>query len=447
MDHTVFFADSRLGAIREEQRSLTQTASTTAAAPPAGQVVGIEAKNQPADSTTNKHPTNEAVEATQAIDSAAPDASGDKSTSISNEVDIAPTHDTTPAKAVPKPALGKDPASLPLPPDTDAPDTALTHDITPAKAVPKPELDKDPASLPLPPDADAPPPVPEKNATVTNKPTSTSETSTSPSQMLPPTKAEDTNETDEPPAPPTKPEAPAPATENVDSKKADAVEEGPKPQSGADSTEPDAVEEGPKPQPGADGDGGTVDERSTAQDGDGKADGVTKPTLRLDRVRELSTASVMSASSTPGTPADEIVSSAVDEEEGGAPEQAGTSSKSKKKKRRGKNKNNRGEKNSPRPPSGKTASNADDLIVQDTKPPVVATTTLVDIPGGEGEGELVEKVPSGEEDAPVMVDKADSSGEDSAVIVHVEKPQARAEAEKTAEDTGSDEWAEFNLAD
>ena len=47
----------------------------------------------------------------------------------------------------------------------------------------------------------------------------------------------------------------------------------------------------------------------------------------------------------------------------------------------------------------------------------------------------------GEEDAPVMVEKADSGGEDSVVIV--EKPRAGAEGEKIRNDTGSDEWADF----
>jgi len=49
-------------------------------------------------------------------------------------------------------------------------------------------------------------------------------------------------------------------------------------------------------------------------------------------------------------------------------------------------------------------------------------------------------VTSGEEDAPVIVDKADSSGEDSAV--KVEMPQA--EEGKTADgDSASDEWLDW----
>ena len=357
-------------------------------------MAGNEAKNQTADLDviTNRQPTHDSVEATPATDKAAPDASGDKSTSVSNEVDTAPAQET--------------------------------HETTPAKAVPEPELGEDPAPNPPPTDASAPPPVPEKETAATNKPTSTSEeTSASPSQIAEPSppKVEDANETEEPSAQPTEPEAPA--TENADSSKPDAVEEVPKPQS--------------------DGDGRAVDEGSATQDGDGKANGAaTKLTLRTDRVRELSTASMMSSSSSaPGTPAEEVASSAVDEEEVGTPDQPGTSAKSKKKKKKKKNK---GEKNSPRPPSGGTVSNADNSTVQDCNPPVVATTPPADIPNhegeGDGDGELVEKVASGDEDTPVMVDKVDSSGDDSAVVVA--RPQTEEVVKAVDGDSASvaDEW-------
>ena len=392
------------GAIGEDKHSQAQTASATAAAPSAGQVAGnearsqAEAKNQPADVITNEQSTHDDVEATQATGKAATDASGDKSTSVSNEVDTAPTQETTPAKAVPEAERGDDPAPRPL--STSA---------------------------------SPPPPVPDKDTAVSNKPTPTSEeTSASPSQTAEPApaKVEDANETEEHSVQPTEPEAHA--TENADSSKLDAVEEGLKPQSGVD------------------GDSRAVDEGPARQDGDGKPDGATKLTLRTDRVRELSTASIMSASSsTPGTPAEEVASSAVDDEKGGAPGQAGTLTKNQKKrereKERKKNKNkNKGEKNSPHPPSAETVHNADDSTIQDRNPPVVATIPPVDIPNGEGEGELVEKVESNEEDAPVLVDNVDSSGEDSAV--KVERPEA--ETGKTADaadgdSTGSDEWPEW----
>jgi hypothetical protein len=100
----------------------------------------------------------------------------------------------------------------------------------------------------------------------------------------------------------------------------------------------------------------------------------------------------------------------------------------------------KGEKNSPRPPSGEAVKDANNSTVQDPKP---VATAPVDIPSGEGDGELVEKVDSGGGDGDgEPVEKVDSGGEDSAVMV--EKPQA--DAVKTADDAGSagsDEWAEF----
>ena len=358
----------------------------TVAAPSAGQVAGNEVKNLPADVTTNKQPTHDTVEATQIIDNAVPDASGDKSTSVSNTVDIAPTQETTPAKAVPDPELGEGPAA-PSPPSTDA---------------------------------SAPPPLPEKDAAVTNGPTTPTpdETSASPSQTAEPapTEVEDVNKTEEPPAQPTEP-----GTEN------------------ADSSQVDAVEDGPKPQSGGDGDDRAVGEGSAKQNDDGKANGGTKLTLHTDRVREMSTASIMTASSsTPGTPAEELASSAVDEEESGTP----TLTKSQKKKLRRKLNKNKGEKNSPHTPSAETVRNTDNSTIQDRKFPIVATTAPVDIPGGEGDGELVEKEASGEEDAPVIVEKGDIGEEDSAV--KVKKPPA--EAGKTADgsgDSSTDEWLDW----
>jgi hypothetical protein len=334
----------------------------------------------------NKQATHEVVEATQATDKAAPDASGDKSTSVSNEGDTAKTQETTPTTAVPEPELSENPTP---PPPTDA---------------------------------SAPPPVPEKDTTVTNEPTPASEeTSASPSQTAEPapTKVEDANKTEEPEAQPTEPEAPA--TENADSSKLDTVEEGSKPQSSD-----------------ADGDNYAVDEGSATRHDGAKADAVTKLTLR---VRELSTASIMSASSsTPGTPAEDVASSAVDDDDDGAPEQGGTSSKSKRKKNKGKKKKNKGEKNSPHPPSAEPVRNTDNSTIQDRNPPAVATTTPVDIPTVEDEGELVEKEASGGEDSPVIVDKVDSSGEEGSTV-KVERPQGEAgKAVDASGDSSTDEW-------
>lgn len=377
--------------IGEDKHGQVQTASATAATPSAEQVIGNEDKNQSADVIANKQPTHNDVEATQATDKATPDASG---ASVSNEVDTAKTQETTPTKAIPEPELGEDPTPSPPPPD-----------------------------------APAPPPVPEKDTTATNEPPSTSEeTSASPSHTADPapTKVEDANKTEEPSAQPTEPEAPA--TEKADGAKSDAVEEAPKPQSDAD------------------GDNHAVGEGSATRDDDGKADAATtKLTLLTDRVRELSTASIMSASSSaPGTPAEDVASSAVDDEEDVAPEQGGPSSKSKKKKSKSKKKKNKGEKNSPHPPSAETVRHTDNSTIQDRNPPPVAITAPVDIPIVDGEGELVEKEASGEEDSPVIVDKVDSSGEEGSAV-KVERPQGEAgKAADASGDSSTDEWFSWN---
>ena len=360
------------------------------AAPSSAQVAGNEVKNLPADVTTNRQPTHDTVEATQATDKVVPDASGDKSTSVSNEVDTAPTQETTPTKAVPESEHAEDPA--PHPPSRNA---------------------------------SAPPPVPEKETAVPNKPPLTAdETSASPSQAAEPapTKVEgDANKTEEPSVQPTEQ---APATENADSLKLEVVEEGPKPQSGVE------------------GDNSAVDEGSATQDGDGKPNGGTKLTLHTDRVREMSTASIMTASSsTPGTPAEEVASSAVDEESG-APGRAGPLSRSQKKKLKKKLK--KGEKNSPHTPSAETLRNMDNSTIQNHKPPVVATPAPADIPGGEGDGELVEKDPCGEEDSPVIVDRVDNEGKDPAV--KVEPPLGETgKAVDASGDSSTDEWMDFNM--
>ena len=387
IDQTVFLADSLSGAGKHNQ---AQTTPVIAAAPPAGQVA---TKDQPADVIIKKPSTSDAQETTQAIDRADPNSSGDKSTSNSSEVDKAPTDQTTPAKSAAEPKLGEDQALLPPPPTA-----------TPS-----------------------PPPPPEKDATAINKPTPTSEeASVSPAQPAEsePSKGEDADKSSEPPAPPSKSEGPAAAA---------AAAKG-------DSSEPGASKEESAPQSGANGESHANDEGSAAaQDDDGKPEGATKPVLRLDRIRELSTATSMSGtSSAPGTPAEETASSAVEgEEDGGAPGSAGPLSKSKKKRERERERKKakkKGEKNSPRPPSKETVNVVDNSPVQERKP---VATAPVDIPKGEGEGELVEKVDSGEDSA-VIVDKVES-GEEAAVMV--EKPQA--DAGKTADDTGSDGWPDW----
>ena len=163
-------------------------------------------------------------------------------------------------------------------------------------------------------------------------------------------------------------------------------------------------------------------EGSTAPQGeDAKPEKPPKLTLPTVRVCQLSTTTEMSPSSVE-TPADEAGSSAVEvEEEGGAGEWGIPSKPNKKKKPR----KMKGE-NSPRSSSGATVNDVDNPIEQDLKP---VTSDPVDVPGGEGDG--------------ILVDKADSSSEDSAVFM--DAPLAEVEVEKVADanTSGSDEWNDW----
>jgi hypothetical protein len=139
------------------------------------------------------------------------------------------------------------------------------------------------------------------------------------------------------------------------------------------------------------------------------------------------------SSSSAESPADDTGSPAVEAEEDGGAGEPGTPGKPKKKK---KPRKRRGEKNSPRPASGATGNDVDNPIEQDPKPvipPVIPDPDPVDVPGGEGDG--------------VLIDKADSSGEDSAVFVDApqDAPQAETGVEKAADATasGSDEWNDW----
>ncbi|KAI0300454.1 hypothetical protein B0F90DRAFT_412492 [Multifurca ochricompacta] len=162
----------------------------------------------------------------------------------------------------------------------------------------------------------------------------------------------------------------------------------------------DATKE-PASQP--DRDSGIGDEESTAmQDDNAKSEGVTKPILRLDHVRDLSTASSMTASS-PGTPADDAPLSSVEkEEEGDMPGSKRT--KGQKKRQR------------------KKQAQKDNSIVQEPEPFVIAPVDVLD---GEGDGVLVDlkSESSGREDPPVIVEKTDA-----------------ATAETAANGTTDDEW-------
>ena len=331
------------------------------------------------------------AEPTQTGDSAAqqptvPDASVEQSTSsgpISSEADSTQAPESTPPNAAADPDA------------RNAPEVPLI-----------PLVDPPPVS----------PPVPAKDAAVVNMPDPASqETSTSSLQTTYPVASEAVN--------------PDNAGETgVPSSSVDAAAA-----TNGDNPDPETVAEDPTAQSSADNGHATGEGKSAPQGEDAKSGGPPKLTLPMDRVRQLSTATDMSSSSVE-SPADETGSPALEvEEEGGAGE-PGTPDKPKKKKKSRNRK--KGEKNSPHPASGATGNDVDNPIEQDTKPvipPVIPDPDPVDVPGGEGDG--------------VLVDKADSSGEDSAVFVDApqDAPQAETEVEKAADATasGSDEWNDW----
>ena len=366
-------ADSSLDGEGEGEGTQARTAPETPA-PSAEQAGGNEAETQPAEAIADKPSTPDVVEPTQTSDDAAqsagPDAFAEQSTSsgpILSEADNTQAPESTPPNAAA---------------DTEA------HDAP--KAPPTP-----------PTDSSVPPTIPTKDAAVVNISSPASqETSTSSLQTTDPDNAGETV------APP--PEEDAVAAVKSDTPSPEAVAKDPAAQSGTDDSHAT----------------GEACEGSTPPQGeDAKSEKPPKLTLPMDRVRQLSTATEMSSSSVE-TPADEAGSPAIGvEEEGGAGE-PGTPSKAKRKK--GKSKKKKGEKNSPHPASGATVNDVDNPIEQDIKP---VTSDPVDVPGGEGDG--------------VLVDKADSSGEDSAVFV--DAPLAETEVEKAADasTSGSDEWNDW----
>jgi len=354
--------------------------------------------------STDDQPTPDPVERNQDNDNAAQTAAPDPVAEAEKPTNTAPTSGAADA--------------------TQAHETALTD------AVAKHEPSEDPAAtVPLPTNAPAPPPVPEKDVAAAKPASDPEATATSGSllQTAPAevSKAAEASEAGEELL--TRTEVDAAATAKVD------------------GLQQDGAVEDPTPQPSANGDDHAITEESTTAQGQGddvKKDGPVRPTLRLDHVREISTASTMSAG-TPDTPADE--SSAVDQDEDpGVPKSsAGPVGKNAKKNRKRNNKK-KGEKNSPHPPSGATVNN---VPAQDPKP---VSPPAVLVP--KGEPERVEKADNSGDDSAVIVEKpgaakgearGDSSGEDSAVIV--ERPQAAAEAGKATDAASaagnlSEEW-------
>ena len=165
----------------------------------------------------------------------------------------------------------------------------------------------------------------------------------------------------------------------------------------SDNPDPEAVAKGPTVQSGAD-DGHAAGEGLTVPQGED----AESEKLPMDRVRQLITATEMSSSSVE-TPTDEAGPPAVEvEEEGGAgePDTPGKPEKKKKPKR----KHLKAERKRRRLESRATVNNIGDPIEQETEP---VTSDPVDVPGGEVDG--------------VLIEEANSSGEDSAVFVDIRK--------------------------
>jgi hypothetical protein len=350
--------------------------------------------------------------------------SKDKQTAAAQSAEIVPTDQTkdkttvaTPDKPVPPKATDSSKtngaaggAKAPDAPGDKSADSApspikaestQTQKTTQEEVAAKSELKKDPAAssnaAATSADTTPPPPVPDKSpaphvdATVTKLDTPISEPAAS---------AKSNGESEVPNAPDADAkkagEAPAQAEAGTVKKPAAA-----------------AAESVPQP-PNQDGEAGG--EKPTAAKGDdAKPEGPVKPTLRLDHIRETSTASTMSASS-PGTPGDETPSSSVEKDD--EVDASGVKlSKNQRKRIRDKAKKQaqKGEKNSPRASSGATSNSVDNSVVQETKPvATVPVDTPVNVPVGEGEGVLVDKkTGGGEDDAPVAVEKtADEIDED-----------------------------------
>jgi len=225
-------------------------------------------------------------------------------------------------------------------------------------------------------DSSVPPPVPAKDAAITSMPSPASqESSTSSLQTTDPAASEAGD--------PDKAGTVAPSSEEDAAAAAKS-----------DNPDPEAVVKDPTARSSAD-DNHTAGEGFIMTQGeDAKSEKPPKFTPPMDRVSLLNTATVMSSSSV-GTPADGAASPAVEvEDEGGAGEPA-TPRRLKK----------RVEDISLRPASG-AAVNDVNPIEGETKPVIPGP---VNVPIREGDG--------------VLVEKADSSGEDPAVFVDAPRAQ------------------------
>jgi hypothetical protein len=368
--------------------------ATTAQSPEAATDEPDKTKSKTATATPDKLVPSETTDASQTGDvgvvANAPDAPGDKSADSapsSSKTESTQAQTTTQEEVAAKSELKKDPALASTP--------AVAPDTTPPPPVPENTLPEKS-------------PDPQNDANVTKLHTPTSE-----------------------------PAASAPAKSNgepevLNAPDADAKDASETPAQTEASVKPgniekpDGVATEPAPQTNQNDEAG-----GAAKSDDSKSGGPVKPTLRLDHIREASTASTMSASS-PGTPGDEFPLSSVDDVDASG----ARLTKNQKKKMRERARKQaqqaqqslKGEKNSPRPSSGATSNSVDNSVVQEPKPVATAPVDVpVDVPVGEGDGVFVDgKTESGEDDAPVIVEKSEA---------------ATTSAEEKTTDTADEDWS------
>ncbi|KAH9174995.1 hypothetical protein EDB89DRAFT_429569 [Lactarius sanguifluus] len=332
----------------------------------AGATVDVpnEAKSETAVATTDKHVNTNTTDASNASETATrvPNSPGDKSADFApvlSEAESKQAQKTTPEEAVASSEPNKD--SVPASTVPPAP--------TPAPSVPENG------------------PAPERDAPVAKERTPTSEPAASA---------------------PSKPngEPEAPNVPDADAKKASetpAQTESPLAAQGSGET-PDGAATEPAPQHSQTGE--AVGEKPAVKGDDAKPEGPVKPALCPDHFHEASAASTMSASS-PGSPVDEVPLSSLEQEDDGRASGAKLTRAQKKRLRERARKQARmSAENEPRPPSRTTSNSVDNSVVQEHKP-VTSTASVGTLVWGR-DGLIDGKTESGDDDAPVVVEKPDA---------------------------------------
>ncbi|KAH9051013.1 hypothetical protein EDB83DRAFT_2629265 [Lactarius deliciosus] len=313
------------------------------------------AKSETAVATTDKHVNTNTTDASNAGEAATtvPNSPGDKSTDfapVSSEAESKQAQRTTPEEPVASSEPNKDSIRASTVPPAP----------TPAPSVPKND------------------PAPERDAPVANEHTPTLEPAAS-----------------APSEPNSEPEAPN--ASDADAKKASdtpAQTESPLVAQGS-GEKPDGAATESAPQPSQTGE--AVGEKSAAKGDDAKPEGPVKPTLCPDHFHEASAAPTMSASSR-RTSIDEAPLSSLEKEDDGEVSKAWANLPKNKRKRlrdKARKKAQIGVMSHTGPSSGTISNGVDNSVVQEHKP--VTSAASVDV-----------KTESGDEDAPVIVEKLDA---------------------------------------